>query len=139
MKRRKTFLPLAGAACFLAIGLLTRLFLAPKEEFTNAGMPAPRAADSGIHAPVSPKGGTPAPGSAGLANRAGERARVDINEASVEELISLKGLGPVLARNIAEYRRKNGRFRSVADLLRVKGIGAKKLNGLRDSVTVNPE
>jgi competence protein ComEA len=63
---------------------------------------------------------------------------VDVNRASQEELTSLKGIGPVLARNIVEYRQKNGPFRSVEDLLQVKGIGAKKLEGLRDSVTLGP-
>jgi competence protein ComEA len=63
---------------------------------------------------------------------------VDINQASQEELTSLKGIGPVLAKNIIEYRQKNGRFRSVEDLLQVKGIGVKKLEGFRDSVTVGP-
>ncbi|MDR1620976.1 MAG: ComEA family DNA-binding protein [Synergistaceae bacterium] len=64
--------------------------------------------------------------------------KVDVNRASQEELISLKGVGPVLAKNIVEHRLKNGRFRSVEDLLQVKGIGVKKLEGLRDSVILGP-
>jgi competence protein ComEA len=63
---------------------------------------------------------------------------VDVNRASQEELTSLKGIGPVLAKNIVEHRQKNGPFRSVEDLLQVKGIGAKKLEGLRDSVSLGP-
>jgi competence protein ComEA len=64
--------------------------------------------------------------------------RIDINRASAEELTALKGIGPVLAKNIVEHRSKIGRFRSVEDLLQVKGIGPKKLEALRDSVTLGP-
>jgi competence protein ComEA len=63
---------------------------------------------------------------------------IDINKASAEELTALKGIGPVLAGNIVEHRLKNGRFQSVDGLLRVKGIGRKKLEDFRDSVTVGP-
>jgi competence protein ComEA len=65
-------------------------------------------------------------------------APIDVNRATEEELIALKGIGPVLAKNIVEYRRKNGRFKSVEDLLRVKGIGPKKLEGFRGSVVARP-
>ena len=63
---------------------------------------------------------------------------VDINRATEQQLTALKGIGPALARNVVEYRRKNGRFRNIEDLLQVKGIGEKKLEGFRDSVTVAP-
>jgi competence protein ComEA len=63
---------------------------------------------------------------------------VNVNRASEEELISLKGIGPVLARNIMRDRQENGPFRTLEDLLRVKGIGPKKLEGLRGHVTVGP-
>lgn len=63
---------------------------------------------------------------------------VDLNRATVEELTTLKGIGPVLAGNIVEYRTRNGRFRTVEDLLQVKGIGAKKLEGFRQYVIVGP-
>ena len=63
---------------------------------------------------------------------------VDINRASADELKTLKGIGTVIAGNIVDYRLKNGRFHSVEDLLHVRGIGRKKLEGFRDSVTVAP-
>jgi len=55
---------------------------------------------------------------------------VDINKATEEEFISLKGIGPSLARRIIETRNR-GSFRSIEDLRRVKGIGPKKLEALR--------
>ncbi|MDR2527703.1 MAG: helix-hairpin-helix domain-containing protein [Synergistaceae bacterium] len=65
-------------------------------------------------------------------------ALIDVNRASKEELVSLRGIGPVLAESILEYRRKNGPFRGVEDLLRIRGIGEKRLEALRGFVTVGP-
>jgi competence protein ComEA len=65
-------------------------------------------------------------------------APIDINRAAAEELVTLKGIGPVLAKNIVEYRRKNGPFKNIDELTRVKGIGAKKLEGFRGKVIARP-
>jgi len=61
---------------------------------------------------------------------------VDLNRASVEDLESLPGLGPVLARRVVAYRQSAGKFQSVEDLRQVKGIGQKKLDRVRPLVTV---
>jgi competence protein ComEA len=66
------------------------------------------------------------------------RGLININRASQEELTALKGIGPALAKSIVEYRQKNGLFRNVEDLLQIRGIGPKKLDGFRDDVTVKP-
>lgn len=60
---------------------------------------------------------------------------VDVNRASSQELQTLKGIGPVLAERIIQSRLK-APFRSVDELRRVRGIGPKTLEGLRDSVVV---
>jgi len=52
---------------------------------------------------------------------------VYVNQASEEELQALPGIGPVLAKKIVDYRDKNGYFRTVQDLVKVKGIGPKLL------------
>ncbi|MCQ3805280.1 MAG: ComEA family DNA-binding protein [Acidimicrobiia bacterium] len=62
--------------------------------------------------------------------------RVNINQATSQELERVPGLGPVLARRIVDYRDANGLFNVVEDLLDVSGIGEKKLAGLRDYVAV---
>ena len=62
---------------------------------------------------------------------------LDINTATAEELEELTGIGPVLAQAIVAYRAEHGAFRSVDELLEVRGIGEAKLNGMRDAVTVN--
>lgn len=62
----------------------------------------------------------------------GERdPRVDVNTASPEELRDLPGIGPVLARRIVASRDELGRFRSLDELLRVPGIGPRRLARLR--------
>lgn len=61
---------------------------------------------------------------------------VNINTAEESTLASLPGIGPVTARRIIDYRRERGPFRSVTDLLDVRGIGPKRLATLRDLVVV---
>lgn len=55
----------------------------------------------------------------------------EFNVFSIGELEKLPGVGPVLAKNIYEYRNKNGSFMSVDDLINVSGIGEKKLDAIK--------
>jgi competence protein ComEA len=64
--------------------------------------------------------------------------RIDVNEASAEELQRLPRIGPKLAARIIETRRQRP-FRSVDDLRRVPGIGPRTLDGLRPQVTVGAD
>ena len=59
---------------------------------------------------------------------------VDVNYASVEELVKIPGIGRVMATRIVEYRLMNGAFKSDEDLLLVKGVGPKKLKRIRGCV-----
>lgn len=61
---------------------------------------------------------------------------VDINRATVDELDTLPGVGPTTAQAIIDHRNRNGPFRSVEDLGKVRGIGPAKLAELRPLVTV---
>lgn len=63
-------------------------------------------------------------------------AAVNLNTATVEELDSVKGIGPSKAKAIVEYRNKNGQFKSVDDLKGVKGFGEKSVAKLRGDLTV---
>jgi competence protein ComEA len=61
---------------------------------------------------------------------------VDLNAATVEELDTLPGIGPVTAAAIIAWRDANGRFTSVDQLGDVDGIGPARLEKLRDLVRV---
>lgn len=60
---------------------------------------------------------------------------VNINTADAQTIASsLTGIGQAKAEAIVEYREANGPFRSVEDLLQVKGIGEKTLESNRDRI-----
>lgn len=61
---------------------------------------------------------------------------VNINNAGIEELKLLDGIGDVKAQAIIDYRKNNGLFVSVEELLQVEGIGEKTLARFIDNVTV---
>ena len=61
---------------------------------------------------------------------------VNINTASAAELQTLSGIGPSVAQSIIDERTKNGPFASVDDLMRVSGIGEKKLAKIKDCICV---
>lgn len=61
---------------------------------------------------------------------------VNINTASAAELQTLSGIGPSMAQSIIDDRSKNGPFASVDDLMRVSGIGEKKLAKIKDCICI---
>jgi competence protein ComEA len=79
-----------------------------------------------------------APGATGVGATGGAAspsAPVDLNSASVEQLDSLPGIGPVTAQKIVDYRTEHGPFTSVDDLDAIPGIGPARIENLRGLVT----
>ncbi len=64
-------------------------------------------------------------------------AVVDLNSADEKLLRTVKGIGPVKARAILTYRAKNGPFRSVSDLRKVKGFGAKTIARIGPEISLS--
>jgi len=61
---------------------------------------------------------------------------VDLNSANQAQLETVKGIGPVKAKAVIEYRTKNGPFKSVDDLQKVTGFGKVSVGKLRAEVMV---
>ena len=63
--------------------------------------------------------------------------KININTATAEQIAEgVKGVGPKKAEEILKYRKANGKFNSVDDLVNVKGIGEATVNKNRDILTV---
>ncbi len=64
---------------------------------------------------------------------------VDINNASLEELDKLPGIGPTTAQKIIDYRDENGPFARIEDIVNVSGIGSATYADIKDLITVEDE
>jgi|AntAceMinimDraft_9_1070365.scaffolds.fasta_scaffold34312_2 competence protein ComEA len=73
--------------------------------------------------------------SVGISLGAGSE-KININTATAEQLTELKGIGPVYAKRIVEYRKTHGPFQKPEDIMKVKGIGPKLLATNIDIITV---
>jgi competence protein ComEA len=67
---------------------------------------------------------------------AAEKAALNLNVATLDQLETLPGVGRKVAERILEYRDKSGGFKKVEELMNVKGIGEKSFLKLKPLVTV---
>ena len=63
--------------------------------------------------------------------------RININEASVDQLMDLPGIGETKANEIVQYRATNGYFDRIEDILNVPGIGESTFNQFKDLIETN--
>lgn len=61
---------------------------------------------------------------------------ININQANIDELTTLSGIGESLAENIINYRKQNGNFKKKEDIKNVSGIGESKYSKIKDKITV---
>ena len=61
---------------------------------------------------------------------------VNLNTASLEQLMTLSGIGEAKAKSIIEYRTKVGKFQSIDELMNISGIGQSMFEKVKDSVTI---
>ena len=62
--------------------------------------------------------------------------KININIADENKLQEIQGVGPSMANRIIEYRKSNGRFKKIDDLKNVSGIGDKRFESMKDSITI---
>ena len=62
--------------------------------------------------------------------------KINLNSATVQELVTLPKIGEKTAQRILDNRTKNGRFQKIEDLMKVKGIGEKTFLKLKDKIFV---
>jgi competence protein ComEA len=66
-----------------------------------------------------------------------EVKKININTATVEELVQLKWIGSKYAQRIIDYREKNGPFEKPEDIMLVSGIGPRAWEANKDRITVD--
>ncbi|MBW1727944.1 MAG: helix-hairpin-helix domain-containing protein [Deltaproteobacteria bacterium] len=65
-----------------------------------------------------------------------DAGKINLNKATVEELMQLKGIGQKYAERIVKFREKNGPFKKTEDLMNVPGIGSKIWEKNKDKIAV---
>jgi competence protein ComEA len=101
-----------------------------KADLAQVNLAAPLADGEQV---VVPRRGVAA-AAAGSGSAGGAAAPVQLSTATLEQLDSLPGVGPVTAQKILDYRQKHGAFQSVDELDAVPGIGPKRLDQLHELV-----
>lgn len=65
-----------------------------------------------------------------------EKKKININSASLAQLLTIKGIGKKTAEKIIKYRNSVGKFKSKSELLKIKGIGKKRLNKIGSQINI---
>ncbi|MBR6013275.1 MAG: helix-hairpin-helix domain-containing protein [Selenomonadaceae bacterium] len=60
---------------------------------------------------------------------------ININTADETELQKIRGVGPAIAKRIIDFREENGNFQTIDDLKKVRGIGEKTFEKIKNSIT----
>ncbi len=63
------------------------------------------------------------------------KSKININTANLRKLMQLPGIGPSYAKKILEYRKKYNGFRKISDIKKIRGIGEKKFETMKDYIT----
>jgi competence protein ComEA len=96
----------------------------------------PSVAAQTYRTPPSQTAGSPRASLAIPSLRPHPQGLININTSNPKELEQLVGIGPALAQRIVDHRKYHGLYKSPQDLLKVKGIGPKKLANFRHQISL---
>lgn len=121
---KNTSVSILGWVCLLLAAFLLGMFIGRNV----AGGPI----QTSVLTPQSPEK-TPA---SSAAPGTSQGQKVNINTASLQELMTLDGIGETYAQRIIDYRTANGPFTDISQLKNVSGIGDKRYDAIKDFITV---
>ena len=114
----------------------TQILVPTRDQLADGSVQPPAAAGNTGNAAGGTGGAGGSDGSSGRAGGAGATEKINLNQATQEELEELPRVGPVLAERIIQWREQNGPFASVEELDAVPGIGPAMMSSLEPLVTV---
>ena len=62
--------------------------------------------------------------------------KVNINKATLEQLLTISGIGESKAKSIIEYRTQNGEFKQLEDIMNLSGIGESLYEKIKNNITI---
>lgn len=65
-----------------------------------------------------------------------ENKKISLNQATIEELKTLTGIGEEKAKAIIEYRKTNGNFKTIEEIMNIKGIGESTFEKFKHQITI---
>jgi comEA protein len=106
--------------------------------WVESGARAPKTSGkaSSVAGSATEKGQNQPPPSLSGVSDSNAKGSLDLNQATLQELDRLPGIGPQKAQLIIEYREAHGGFKAVEELLNVSGIGEKTYSALRQYVRI---